>query len=185
MVSLEKALFLQSQPGDKIRIVFSVRQEDDVARFELQTERHKINAKARIEGENNLLFAPGIDEFHDRPARTLQPPFRIAVDTIGNLPGKPVPTPPRAAGWKFRVVFRDGLDDLAGNERVAGVIEINRRFPVVMVLERRKVTSSALQKAFAGHEHLQKLFSNPIYNACAFYVQYDACGAVEIAGLST
>ena len=107
------------------------REQDNVARLELEAEGDDVDAMAGVEGEDDLFFGGGVDEVLDDRPRAFDALFLVAVDPVGDLPGEAVAAAAGTAGRVLGVVLGDGLDHRTRRERVAGVVEIDRRAAVL------------------------------------------------------
>ena len=107
--------------------MFPIAQKDYIPRFEFETQGYGIDGMGRVQCEDDLFIRARIDEFCDRASRSLDLPLGISFDAVVYLFGKPVMTSPAAAGGIVRIIFVDGCDDLPGDQRRAGVVQIYGR----------------------------------------------------------
>jgi hypothetical protein len=149
---LDQPLFLQSQPGEQIRIVFPVGEQHRIAGLKGKAQGHRVDGMGRVQGKEDFFCRARMDEFGDELPGSLDAVAGISVDAIGHLFGKPVVASSAAAGGIVRVVLVHGRDDRPRHQRRAGIVQIEGRLPVPLSFQRRKIVPASFYGFPIFHE---------------------------------
>ncbi len=113
--------------------MFFIGMEDNITGFELCPKRHYIHPVTGIQGKNDFLMRICVNKIFYNMPRSFHSPVGITVDAIGYFLGKPVPASAFTASWKIIVILVKRFYHPTWHKRVAGVIEIDGRVPVLKV----------------------------------------------------